>query len=133
MINGDIRYMILDDVELTRNFLRRVISTLRPRFALTGIAEEVAQLVDLFPSCSPDLIFSKIHLSDNNVIHELSQNCPQCPVVLISEYEKQQVNPMGIRLVDYLLEPVTYEDIGKALENFETLYKQETEKRTVRI
>lgn len=111
--------MILDDVELTRNFLVQVISTLRPDFTLAGIAEGVAQSAELFLSCSPDLIFSKICLSDSNVMQMLSQSCPHCPVVLISEYEKRSVNLTEIRLIDYLLEPVTYEDIEKALKNFE--------------
>lgn len=120
-ITRNIKYIILDDVELTRNMLTRVISVLRPDFTLAGVAEEVSQSVNLFSSCAPDLIFSKLYLSDSSVIQVLSQNCPECPVVLISEYEKHRVNTTGIRLIDYLLEPVTFEDIGKALDNFDRL------------
>lgn len=120
-IKTNIKYIILDDVELTRNMLIRVISMLRPDFTLAGVAEEVSESENLFSTCNPDLIFSKLYLSDSSVIQVLSQNCPDCPVVLISEYEKHRVNPTGIRLIDYLLEPVTYEDIGKALDNFDRL------------
>lgn len=121
MTQGKVKYVVLDDVELTRNFLTQVVSTLRPAFTLAGTADEVSRALDMIMSCSPQLIFSKVSLSDNNVIPMLSNSCPDCPVVLISEYDEKSVNHSGIRMVDYLLEPVTPENVGRALEKFNKL------------
>ncbi len=117
-----VKYMIIDDVELTYSFLQQIIASLSPSFNLVCIVDDVDCLADSVISCNPDLIFSRISLNNCNVIPEIRRNCPRRPVILFSEYERSLVDCTGLLLIDYLLEPVTYENIGLALNKFEMQY-----------
>jgi two-component system LytT family response regulator len=69
----------------------------------------------------PDLIFMDIHIADGSVFKIFEHVNITCPIIFTTAYDEYAVKAFKVNSIDYLLKPVTKEDIEKALAKLKNL------------
>lgn len=116
------RYAIIENEEFALLKLREYIKRLRPDYKLVFTGESVEECVEYF-SHQPelDLIFMDIELTDANCFRIFEQVDVQIPVIFTTAYSEFAVQAFQVNSVDYLLKPVSYDHLERALLKYERL------------
>lgn len=114
-------YIILEDAYYTAVDLRETVKRLRPGYRLAGIAEETAKAVRLIRSEEPDLLIADTSASDGDSISLLLQAGVNTPVIFISEYARLAERARSLNMADFILKPVTYPDMQRALNALDAM------------
>jgi two-component system response regulator YesN len=108
--------MIVDDEPIVLRAISHVIESSCPEIRVVAKTGSGTQAVSLALVEKPDIIFMDIELAGINgleAITEIKKTLPETVVVIISAYDNFQYAQKGIALgvVDYLLKPVSKEDL----------------------
>ncbi len=124
MINA----IIIEDekaaVDLLINALTEVDSTVRIDAVLSSVKESSAYLAT---APGADLIFSDVQLPDGCSFEALKNNTRNIPVIFVTGYDEFIVNAFGCNGIEYLLKPITNQDISNALNKYRMFEKHFTE------
>ena len=66
----------------------------------------------------PDLIFLDVQLSDGNAFEIFEQVSIQCPIIFSTAFDEYALKAFELNSVDYLLKPITFQTVDKALKKF---------------
>lgn len=111
--------LIFEDEPAALQRLTRMIKDIRPNFNIAGTADNIADAIDLITNSSYDLIFSDIELSDGNCFEVFEQNNTEKPIIFITAYNDYAVKAFNYNGIHYLLKPINYEGLTKAIVKFE--------------
>ena len=70
----------------------------------------------------PDILFLDIHLADGSSFEIFEQVEVQCPIIFTTAYDQYAIQAFKTKSVDYLLKPIKFEDLKRALDKFEDLF-----------
>lgn len=70
----------------------------------------------------PELIFLDIHLADGSAFEIFEHISITCPIIFTTAYDEYALRAFKVNSVDYLLKPIAFDDIRKALEKLSHLY-----------
>ena len=116
--------LIIEDELQTARDLRHCIENLRPSFVVDTIIDSVETGLEWFSSHPyPDLVFSDIQLGDGLSFEIFKQMPVRCPVVFCTAYDEYAIKAFQHNGIDYLLKPVTEEQLAKSLDKVELLLK----------
>lgn len=115
------RIMIVEDEQRTRRGLKRLILSVSPEADIVAEADNGRNALELIRTLKPDMVFTDIHmpLMDGlTLIREVRRLRMTTKFVIISvstefEYARQAIS-LGVS--DYLVKPLTIEDIVHALK-----------------
>ena len=119
--------LIIEDEALTATLLEDLLHQYDKQIFVLKILPSVKATIDFFRNnLNPrvDLIFMDIHLEDNlcfNIFEEISLNIP---VIFTTAYDEYMLKAFKVNSVDYLLKPLDYNDLSKAIDKFKSLQKQ---------
>ena len=71
----------------------------------------------------PDLIFLDIHLADGSSFEIFEQTKIQCPIIFTTAYDQYAIKAFQTKGIDYLLKPVKFPDIKRALDKFKEFFE----------
>lgn len=115
------KLMIVDDEPLTREYMKRNVSILDPRWQVTEEAMEGIEALEKLKVEAVDLIITDIKMPLMNGLdlsREVSNKYPDIKIAILSGYEEfnfaQEAMRYGVR--DYLLKPLVKEDLLKLLQ-----------------
>ena len=109
-------------VEKLQRYLQRYSSSIRVAASCDSIAQTVAWLQE--HQSEVDLIFMDIQLKDGVSFGIFSQVKVQKPVIFITAYNEYALEAFKVNSIDYLLKPVTFDDLHTSLQKFESLRTQ---------
>ena len=114
------RYAIIENETFALQNLQRMISAVRPQYELCFTAESVEESVAFFSS-SPqlDLVFMDIELTDTNCFSIFEQVKMEIPIIFTTAYDDFALQAFKVNSVDYLLKPISEEELLKAIVKFE--------------
>ncbi|MBQ9285325.1 MAG: response regulator transcription factor [Bacteroidaceae bacterium] len=113
------RYLMIEDETLACEELQRLVRLLRPEYELAGRAGSVQEAVELLRAGCYDLMFMDIRLSDG-LSFDIFRIMPNhIPVIFTTAYDEYALRAFKANSVDYLLKPVSEEELAAALEKFE--------------
>lgn len=96
------------------------------------IAGETDSIVDtsawLRSHPMPDLVFMDIHLADGSAFEIFHYTEITCPIIFTTAYDEYALKAFKVNSIDYLLKPITAEDLANAINKMERLKKNCTEK-----
>jgi len=69
----------------------------------------------------PGLIFMDIHIADGSAFMIFEQVSITCPVIFTTAYDEYALKAFKVNSIDYLLKPITLDDVEKALAKLHTL------------
>ena len=117
--------VIVEDEELAVDVLTKIIKDLMQDANIVkslGSIKEAIKWFELNPS--PDLIFCDIHLRDGNSFEIFSRVNIDCPIIFTTAYDKYAIEAFKVNSIDYLLKPVSEEEVAKALKKYKDLRKK---------
>jgi two-component system LytT family response regulator len=112
-----IRTLIIDDVQLARERLKRCLRD-HPEIDVVGECENGEKAVASIRKLSPDLIFLDVQMPELDgfgVLEALAGTRPPA-VIFVTAYNEYAIQAFEVNALDYLLKPVDRERLSKAVQ-----------------
>ncbi len=114
--------LLVEDEPRTARTIARLLLELRPEAQVVGQPDSVAATVAwLAAHPTPALILMDIHLSDGSSFEVFRQVAVSSPVIFITAYDEHALEAFQTNGIDYLLKPITRENLLHGLRKFEAL------------
>lgn len=116
-------FLIVEDEEQAAKRLKRMVSKLAPDAFIHGPCESIKEAVDWFEeNPEPDLAFFDIHLADGLSFEIGEKTEVNCPIIFTTAYDQYAIRAFKLNSVDYLLKPITEENLSAAIEKFKSRF-----------
>lgn len=114
--------IIIEDEKHVSANLISALKDMAPHIHVKAILGSVSESLDYF-SGNPqtDIIFSDVQLTDGLSFSIFSEMHINAPIIFITGYDKFILNAFEYNSIDYLLKPVTREDLARALNKYNNL------------
>ena len=113
------RALIIEDEKPAADYLQRLISQVDARIEISHVISSVDEAVAWFSTNPmPDLIFLDIQLSDGLSFEIFDHVDITCPVIFTTAYEEYAIKAFKFNSIDYLLKPVSTDDLKFAIGRF---------------
>ena len=116
--------VVIEDERLTA---QRLISLVKKYDASINVLTQissVAEAVSWFqanPDTSVDLVFMDIHLEDGDSFQIISKLNLTTPIIFTTAFDGYMIKAFKVNSIDYLLKPLSYEELVAALDKFRSL------------
>jgi DNA-binding LytR/AlgR family response regulator len=111
--------VIIEDEELAAMRLESMILKLDPTIEVLAKLESVEESVAwLNNNGDPDLIFLDIHLEDGLSFSIFDQVQVKSPIIFTTAFDEYAIKAFRLKSIDYLLKPVTLEELERSLEKY---------------
>lgn len=114
------RILIIEDEQRTADQIIRLIKQYDNTFSVSGVIDSVEKGIEWFMNKKepPDLLLVDIQLSDGTSFDLFDQVNVELPVIFITAYNEYALHAFRMNSVDYLLKPLNFADLKKALDKF---------------
>ena len=114
-----IKALIVEDEKPAAEHLVRLLLECDHEVSVLHISDSVSQTVNwLKNNPLPDIMFLDIQLGDGLSFEIFKQLDIQCPVIFTTAFEEYAIRAFKINSVDYLLKPVSLDELNFALGKF---------------
>ena len=111
--------IIIEDEGLSARRLETMIKEIDPEISVLARLESIEESVLWFREHScPDLIFLDIHLEDGLSFTIFEQVAVQAPIIFTTAYDEYAIKAFKLKSIDYLLKPITKEDLSDAIKKY---------------
>ncbi len=118
--------VIIEDEHLTAERIRTLLLEIDPSITVMDILDSVKSSVQWFrQEVKPDLVFMDIQLADGLSFDIFKQVEIQYPVIFLTAYQEYAIKAFKVNSVDYLLKPVTKEDLQSALTKYSHYFSRQ--------
>ncbi len=112
--------LIVEDEELAARRLAKMLSELDDTINVVAQLDTVQDTVSwLMSKSSPDLIFLDIQLADGLSFEIFELVEVNTPIIFTTAYDQYALNAFKVNSIDYILKPLTKEDVATALKKYE--------------
>jgi two-component system LytT family response regulator len=120
-----IRTLIIDDVQLARERLKRCLAD-EPEVEIVGECDNGEQAVESIRALGPDLIFLDVQMPALDGFGVLNAfNGERLPaVIFVTAYNEYAIQAFEVHALDYLLKPVDCERLSRAVERAKSQWAQ---------
>ena len=122
----DLKVLIVEDetpaAEKLERYLKRISDNIVVREKLGTVREAASWL--LAHQAEIDLVFMDIQLQDGLSFDIFKQVEVKKPVIFITAYDEYALDAFKVNGIDYLLKPITFDDLSKSLAKLESLRTQ---------
>jgi two-component system LytT family response regulator len=116
------KFLIVEDEDLAAWGLQTRLQQVDPTMELAAVLDSVkAAVAWLRSNPMPDLAFFDIQLADGLSFEIFEQVPVTCPVVFTTAYDAYALKAFQVNGIDYLLKPVSAEDLARSLEKLRQL------------
>ena len=118
--------VIVEDEHLTAERISTLLKQIDPGIEIKAIIDSVKQSVDWFKTNKkPDLVFMDIQLADGLSFDVFDKVKIEVPVIFITAFQEYAIKAFKVNSVDYLLKPVSEENLRAALDKYKRYYNKE--------
>ena len=118
--------VILEDEHLTAERIVTLLRKIDQEIRVLAMIDSVRRSVEWFRSNpKPDLVFMDIQLADGLSFDIFSMVPVEAPVIFITAFQEYAIRAFKVNSVDYLLKPVSEEDLRGALAKYRRFHNQE--------
>ena len=122
------KYAIIEDEHIARQQLQDLIGSFRPTWQLAMTADSIEESIEYFSAHHElDLIFMDIELADGNCFEIFKEVKVDTPVIFTTAYDEYAIQAFSLNSVQYLLKPLTEDELHKAIVKYETVCKPREE------
>jgi two-component system, LytTR family, response regulator len=114
--------------EKLERYLQRYSQYIKVKAICDSIESAVAWLKE--NQSTVELIFMDIQLKDGLSFNIFKEVTVQKPVIFVTAYNEYALDAFKVNSIDYLLKPVTFDDLSASLQKFENLREQMTTNET---
>ncbi len=111
------RVLIVEDETAAAYNLRSILGEVDPLIEVVAITESVTETVEFIKGgeASIDIIFMDIHLADGDAFRIFSMVDITTPIIFTTAYDQYALQAFKVNSVDYLLKPISSEEVSRAL------------------
>jgi DNA-binding LytR/AlgR family response regulator len=118
--------VIIEDEHLTAERIKTLLFEIDPTITVMDILDSVKSSVQWFKQNEkPDLVFMDIQLADGLSFDIFKQVEIEYPVIFLTAYQEYAIKAFKVNSVDYLLKPVTEEDLRSALTKYRHYFSKQ--------
>jgi DNA-binding LytR/AlgR family response regulator len=124
------KVLIIEDESQTAKRLEELITRYDPETQLLGIIPSVHKALAYFAqpdTVKPDLMFLDIHLEDDLGFRILEDLQMKIPVIFTTAFDEYALQAFKTFSIDYLLKPIDYEELCKAIDKYKSIVFKEPE------
>ena len=133
--------IIVEDEQIAALNLKRLLAEAEPDIEIVATLQSIEETVEYFstldnnsdadsakrPEGYPDIVFMDIHLADGLAFHIFDSVTIQCPIVFTTAYDQYALDAFKVNSIDYLLKPISKEDLARALAKYKHLGQHATD------
>ncbi len=120
------RVLIVEDETAAVRNLISLLHSVEPLTEVAGVADSVSETVKwLDGNAAPDLIMMDIHLADGDAFSIFERVKVVSPVVFTTAYDKYALEAFHVNSIDYLLKPISADELKRALDKYRRLTRIE--------
>ncbi len=113
-----VKTVIIEDEVGAQNHLKKLLTKF-DAFHIEACLGTVSESIKwLNENIRPDLIFMDIQLSDGVSFEILEEVELECPIIYTTAYDQYAIRAFKTTGIDYLLKPITEEDLKQAINKF---------------
>ena len=121
------KVLIIEDEAPAYRRLIKLIGECDPSAEVLGVIQTVKDGIEWFQNNpAPDLILSDIQLADDLSFTIFKELKITTPIIFITAYDEYAINAFKFYSVDYLLKPVSAEDLKAGLDKYRIIHQQST-------
>jgi DNA-binding LytR/AlgR family response regulator len=114
--------LIIEDEKLAAEHLQRLINQIDIKIEIDQIISSIDETLAWFNNNPmPDLIFLDIQLSDGLSFEIFDHINITCPIIFTTAYEEYAIKAFKVNSIDYLLKPISVNDLKFALGQFKSI------------
>jgi len=117
-----VRTMIIDDEELARIRLRKLLQTYEPEIEIVGEAANGNEAVRNIIAAEPDLIFLDVQMPGCDGFEVVRRLTTKPFIVFATAFDAYALKAFEENSVDYLLKPIDRKRLGKTVEKLRLLF-----------
>ncbi len=118
------KLVLLEDEQPALRHLKRMIEEVAPQATVVAHFDSVEGAVAWFQSNTDyDLVISDIQLSDGLSLDIFRQVKMTKPIIFTTAFDQYAIEAFKVNGIDYLLKPIKAEELRKAIEKYQTLFK----------
>lgn len=114
--------LIVEDEHIAAEKLERLLNEIDPEINVLAKLESVRQTTAWLKENKADLIFLDIHLSDGNSFQIFEELEVRTPIIFTTAYDQYAIQAFKVNSVDYLLKPISKDDLMKSLEKLKQIH-----------
>lgn len=119
------KILIIEDEKPAARRLTQLILDRLPGAQIEGNIDTVTSAIAWFSTNpQPDLIFLDIQLADGISFEIFEQVKVATPIIFCTAYDQYAIKAFKLNSIDYLLKPIDPEELGRALDKFESGRKE---------
>jgi two-component system response regulator LytT len=120
--------IIIEDEILSAHRLKNILGDIDPSIIVEEVLDSIeASAKWLKKHQHPSIIFMDIQLSDGLCFEIFKQVEVQSPVIFITAYDEYALEAFKVNSIDYLLKPISKEDLQRSLHKLDELKHQQSE------
>ena len=112
--------VIIEDEPLVANHIEKLLNSLDTDIQVTAKLDSVLGAIDWFNQNTCDLIISDVQLGDGLSFEIFQAINNTTPIIMVTAYDQYAVRAFKENSVDYLLKPVTNEELQLAIQKFQS-------------
>ena len=117
------RVLILEDEQPALERMVDLLQAYDKTIEIAAVFDSVKDIVEwLRSNPHPDLIFMDIQVADGICFDVFSQVRVQSPVIFTTAYQEYAIKAFKVNSIDYLLKPVDFSELARAMEKFRKLF-----------
>ncbi len=117
------RVAIIEDEHLTAERIKTLLHRIDPGIIVLTIIDSVRTAVQWFSQHeNPDLVFMDIQLADGLSFDIFERIKIDYPVIFITAYQEYAIKAFKVNSVDYLLKPISEENLRAALVKYQNFF-----------
>lgn len=120
------KILIIEDELPAAEKLQRYLKKYDPSIEILGTMTSVAASAEWFSNqdSKPDVLFMDIQLSDGISFEIFDLAEIACPIIFTTAHDDYALDAFKVNSIDYILKPITYTEVSKALKKLDALSKQ---------
>ncbi len=119
-----VNILIIEDEPYAADALRSIVCSLWPEANVEPPIDSVEDAIAYIQSGKKiDLMFADIHLSDGHAFEIFASTSDFIPVIFTTAYDQYAIKAFEVNSIDYLLKPVSREQVQRALDKYEKQYQ----------
>jgi DNA-binding LytR/AlgR family response regulator len=114
--------IVIEDEKAVAQNLIATLKDVVPGTEIKAVLSSVQESIDyLSKDPNTDIIFCDVQLTDGLSFNIFNEVHVDAPIIFITGYDKFMLNAFEYNSIDYLLKPVSREDLQKAMEKYKRL------------
>jgi len=117
------KVVIIEDEHLAAKRLQDLIRKFNPEIEVIENLPSIKRAIEWFKNNPhPQLLFCDIQLADGLCFEIFEHVQINCPVIFTTAYDEYALKAFKLNSIDYLLKPIDYDELTRALSKFEKIY-----------